>query len=535
MRIDHHETCRARCPGSARDCLTVDRLRWQRNRPSTCSFAAAARRRHRCAGARRRCRRSPAAESRPLVRCAMRPRRTTIDARGLVVAPGFIDVHTHADEIAEHPLAEHFVAHGSDDSRRRQLRRIGGRRRRGFRDDREDGHLDQLRDTRRPQHGPARGHGHRATRADGGRAREDAGARHQGDGGRRRRLLDRPAVRARHLRRHSPRSWRSPRVAAKQAGSTPRTCATRAPSSRAPVEEALAIGEAAQCPVEISHLKVDAPSRWGASAKALAMIDAARAKGLQVDADVYLYDAASSSLGIRFPSWVLEGGQDDINERLDDAADVGAHQGGDEEADSRARARELHLRPNRVVPSRSVAERSVDPGSGAHGCSAADDLEAQLEIMRRMLRAGGASMVYQFMAEDDIEPILRHPQVSIASDSGLNVIGEGVPHPRGYGNNARALGALRARAQDDRAGGGGSQDDVASGGALRLSRSRTARRRPGRRCRHLRSGARRRSGHLRAAAPVSRTASLRCSSMASWSCKAASTRRRGRDRSSSTK
>jgi N-acyl-D-amino-acid deacylase len=49
-------------------------------------------------------------------------------------------------------------------------------------------------------------------------------------------------------------------------------------------------------------------------------------------------------------------------------------------------------------------------------------------------------MVYQFMAEDDIARILRHPHVSIASDSGLNVMGEGVPHPRGYGNAVRALG-----------------------------------------------------------------------------------------------
>jgi N-acyl-D-amino-acid deacylase len=56
-----------------------------------------------------------------------------------------------------------------------------------------------------------------------------------------------------------------------------------------------------------------------------------------------------------------------------------------------------------------------------------------------MLRAGGASMVYQFMSEDDIGAILKHPFVAIASDSGHNVIGQGVPHPRGYGNNARAL------------------------------------------------------------------------------------------------
>ena len=75
------------------------------------------------------------------------------------------------------------------------------------------------------------------------------------------------------------------------------------------------------CPVEISHLKVDAPSKWGASAKALSMIDAARAKGMKVEADVYLYDAASSTLGIRFPAWALEGGQEKINARLDDAAE----------------------------------------------------------------------------------------------------------------------------------------------------------------------------------------------------------------------
>jgi N-acyl-D-amino-acid deacylase len=49
-------------------------------------------------------------------------------------------------------------------------------------------------------------------------------------------------------------------------------------------------------------------------------------------------------------------------------------------------------------------------------------------------------MVYQFMSEDDIGRILRHPQVAIASDSGLNVMGTGVPHPRGYGNAVRALG-----------------------------------------------------------------------------------------------
>ena len=60
--------------------------------------------------------------------------------------------------------------------------------------------------------------------------------------------------------------------------------------------------------------------------------------------------------------------------------------------------------------------------------------------MRKMLRAGGASMVYHFMSDDDLTRILKHPMVSIASDSGLNTFGDGVPHPRGYGNAVRVLG-----------------------------------------------------------------------------------------------
>src|SRR5262249_36956794 len=84
----------------------------------------------------------------------------------------------------------------------------------------------------------------------------------------------------------------------------------------ASIAETIRIGDATDARVEISHLKVDSPSRWGASEKALAMIDAARAKGVDVAADQYAYTAASSGLGIRFPSWVLEGGPAKMAERL---------------------------------------------------------------------------------------------------------------------------------------------------------------------------------------------------------------------------
>ncbi len=271
----------------------------------------------------------------------------------------------------------------------------------------------------------------------------------------------------------------------------------------AAVKEALDIGEAAQCPVEISHLKVDAPSRWGASAKALAMIDAARAKGMRVNADVYLYDAASSTLGIRFPSWALEGGQDAINQRLDDAATWARIK---EEMKKLIRERGLeNYSFARIASYRSDPSlNGLSIPDAARKVVGGDDLEAQLELMRRMLRAGGASMVYQFMAEDDIGRILRHPFVSIASDSGLNVMDQGVPHPRGYGNNARALARYVRERKIVSLEEAVRKMTSLPGRSFRLPRSRPHRARPGRRHRHLRSGAHHRPGDVREAASVRR-------------------------------
>ncbi len=69
-----------------------------------------------------------------------------------------------------------------------------------------------------------------------------------------------------------------------------------------------------------------------------------------------------------------------------------------------------------------------------------DDTDTQLEVAREMLSRGGADMVYHFMSEDDIVRFMRDPHVSVGSDSGVLNFGEGAPHPRGYGNNARILG-----------------------------------------------------------------------------------------------
>jgi len=363
---------------------------------------------------------------------------TIIDARGQIVAPGFIDVHTHADEIAQHPLAEHFVRMG--------VTTVIAGNCGGSADDVAAAFAAIEKTGIALNFATLVGHNtvRRAVMAS--ERRDPTNAELDRMKALVRKAMDDGALGFSTGLQYVPGTYAQPPeivALAKVAGASGGIYTTHMRNEGTELEnavkEALDVGEAAQCPVQISHLKVDAPSRWGVSAKALAMIDAARARGMKVAADVYLYDAASSTLGIRFPSWALEGGQQKIDERLDDPATWARIK---EEMKQLIRERGLeNYTFARIASYRSDPSlNGLSIPEAAQKLLGKNDLEAQLETMRRMLRAGGASMVYQFMAEDDISRILRHPQVAIASDSGLNVIGQGVPHPRGYGNTARALG-----------------------------------------------------------------------------------------------
>jgi len=205
------------------------------------------------------------------------------------------------------------------------------------------------------------------------------------------------------------------------------------------IEETIRVGEMASCRIQISHLKVDSPNRWGASEKALALLDAARKKGLVIAADQYAYTAASSSLGIRFPSWALEGGADKAAARLNDPATW-----------LKIKEEMRGLLAERGLADLSfavVASHRADPTLNglsmkqvAAKLQGSESADAQLEAARRMMLNGGASMVYHFMSDTDVERIMRHPLVGFASDSGILSFGEGTPHPRGYGNAVRILG-----------------------------------------------------------------------------------------------
>ncbi|MGH9328823.1 MAG: N-acyl-D-amino-acid deacylase family protein, partial [Vicinamibacterales bacterium] len=364
--------------------------------------------------------------------------KETIDASGLVVAPGFIDVHTHADDLADHPLAENFVRMGVTSV-------VAGNCGGSSLDIGEA--LTRIRLVGASVNfATLIGH-NTVRRAVMGTERR---APTPGELAKMRSLVWRGmadgAVGLSTGLQYVPGTYAETLEIvelAKVAGSVGGIYASHMRNEGTALEEAvnetIRVGEGSLCRVQISHLKVDAPSRWGSSARALTMIDEARKRGVDVRADQYAYTAASSNLGIRFPSWVLEGGSEKIRERLQD-----------DPTWRRVRDEMKQLLADRGLSDLSfatIASHAADPSLNGLTIKQAagrkigrDDLDAQLEQARDMLIAGNATMVYHFMSDDDVDRIMRHPEVAIASDASVLMPGEGVPHPRGYGNNVRVLG-----------------------------------------------------------------------------------------------
>ena len=368
----------------------------------------------------------------------------TIDAKGLVVAPGFIDVHTHADNLASRPAASNFVRMGVTTI-------VAGNCGSSALD--VAAALTALRE--RPAavnfatlighntvRGAVMGSENRPPTPSELARMKSLVWKGMADG----------AVGFSTGLQYVPGTYAQTmeivelaRAAANGGGLYASHMRNEGTALEESIAETIRVGEMTGARVQISHLKVDSPNRWGASQKALAMIDAARQTGIDVRADQYAYTAASSTLGIRFPSWVLEGGQAKIAERLNDPATWRKVKGEMAGLLAERGLRDLSfavVATHRADPSlnglsmQQIASRRLGSGSA----------DAQFESAREMLLAGGASMVYHLMSDADVDRIMRHPQVGFASDAGVIGFNEGIPHPRGYGNNARVLGEyVRAR------------------------------------------------------------------------------------------
>jgi len=209
------------------------------------------------------------------------------------------------------------------------------------------------------------------------------------------------------------------------------------------VEEAIRIGRETGIPVQVSHLKAAGRPHWGRVADALARIDRAAAEGLDVHADCYPYTASSTTLRALLPDSALDGGLAGLLGRLADPA-------------ARAALREALERPaegpsllDRVgweqimvawAPGRPEAEgRSLAALAAATGVTPA---EAALDVLAAT--AGRAAVVLFQLDEADVRRALAHPRVMIGSDGSAlapyGELGRGKPHPRSYGTFPRVLG-----------------------------------------------------------------------------------------------
>ena len=212
------------------------------------------------------------------------------------------------------------------------------------------------------------------------------------------------------------------------------------------LDEAIGIGRDAGLPVVIFHLKVGAKANWGRMNEALAKIDAANRSGVKVSATMYPYTAGGTGLAATLPLWVQEGGRDQMLARLTDPA---VRQRARAEIESKIDGWENLLQattfegiqiasaPKEIDQSiigkriaQIAVERKVDPW----------DVYFQL-----LIESGGRiGALYHMMSEADVATGLQSSLVTIGTDSAAlrqeGVLAQGSPHPRSYGTFPRVLG-----------------------------------------------------------------------------------------------
>ncbi|HEU4510386.1 MAG TPA: D-aminoacylase [Pyrinomonadaceae bacterium] len=362
----------------------------------------------------------------------------TIDARGQIVAPGFIDVHTHTESIYNLPAAENFVRMGVTTL-------VTGNC--GTSTTNVAEFLDRIKE--KPLavnlstligHGTVRrramGLDDRAPTAEELKQMESLVEQGMKDGavGISTGLIYVPGTYAK-----TDEITSLARVVSRYGGLYATHMRSEGDKVADAIRESIQIGEQAGLPVEISHFKISNKKLWGQSPMTLGLVREARARGLSVTVDQYAYTASSTSLDSRLPSWLRAGGLEEAKKRL---------------ADKATRERVIEetkesLKKSGFKDYSFAVVASYGPDKSFNGKSIAEitkqvkgksDVKSQIEQILEMYEAGGAGMIYHGMGEDDVKRIMQEPFTMIASDSGVRQVDESVPHPRGYGNNARVLG-----------------------------------------------------------------------------------------------
>lgn len=379
-----------------------------------------------------------------------------IDAGGKVVAPGFIDVHTHADDdLYKLPAAENFVRQGVTTI-------VSGNCGSSVRDVAQ--YFDNLQ-KRGVGLNVATLYGHNTIlRAVKGSA---AGELTPVQMEQARQLMDKAmrdgAVGLSTGLIYTPGRWSSTeeiieiaRVSAAHGGIYASHMRSEGHGILEAIDEALRVGREAGCRVQISHFKMptDVAARMGGSDVTLARVVAARDAGQEVWIDQYPYTASSTTINTVLPDWVLEDGPEAAKQKLNDpdtlARVLDDMRKNHEIGRGRKSMAYAVIASCKAFPQyegknlQQVAVMRKLEGAGdllqPEGAAPTVTMEDQYRAAIAIYLAGGASCVFHTMDEQQVENIMRHPLVGIASDSGVREFNAGQPHPRGYGTNARVLG-----------------------------------------------------------------------------------------------
>lgn len=208
------------------------------------------------------------------------------------------------------------------------------------------------------------------------------------------------------------------------------------------VEEAIAVARAYPIHVEIVHLKCSGIDNWGKAARILARIEEARAEGCDIDCDAYPYAAGANPLKNLLPPWVQVGGNEAMLARLAEPetrarieAEIADHGLNNWGRIPSWEAVQVSISPNRPdtagwTVAALAAERGVDPID---------------QVCDHLIADNGATRVLiTSISEDDIRTIVRSPTALVGSDGNCvadyGIVGQGMPHPRFYGTFPRIIG-----------------------------------------------------------------------------------------------
>ena len=360
-----------------------------------------------------------------------------MDASGFIVAPGFIDVHTHAEDVRDLPLAENFLRMGVTTI---VLGNCGSS-------------VANVNDFfAKLEASPTSinvatliGHGTVRGRAMGGSFMRPPTA----DELEQMKAAVERAMRAGALGLSTGLIYLPGTFAkteelielAKVASASDGIYVSHMRDEGNDIDDALAelfrIAREARIRAEVSHIKLSGKNNWGRPGEIIDALEKARAEGLDITQDQYAYAASSTGISQIIPDWAREGGK--FRERVADPEQKAKIVGEMKSKLARGKRNDYayaviaEYKKDRSLNGLNVVEATKKKHDK-------DDLDAQIEFIFEVQTNGGASAVFHSMSEDDLRVFMQHPNTMIASDSGVRRYQEGVPHPRGYGNNARVLG-----------------------------------------------------------------------------------------------